>query len=153
MHSQAMRNGDMYSITRAKFLGSAPFPEDCYLSWWCSIVTSMMKSWSPSSPSLYDCPASLFGGFPFGLSDDSPLANSHSSKYALFKVSPTWIHNTCSNTLCGALLPFWVSKSAGVAPLPLCSRKLLDESVKILAVFPRVSSFSIVKTIARCPSH
>ena len=29
MHSQALRNGDMYSITRAKFLGSAPFPEDC----------------------------------------------------------------------------------------------------------------------------
>ena len=61
---------------------------------------------------------------------------SHSAKYALFKVSPVEIHNSCSHALCDAFHPFWVSKSAGVAPLPPCSRKLLDETVKILAVFP-----------------
>ena len=72
----------------------------------------------------------------FGLRDDSPPAYSHSSKYVLFKVSPVGIQNTCSNAFCGAVLPFRVSKSAGVAPLPPCFRKLLDETVKIFAVFP-----------------
>ena len=58
------------------------------------------------------------------LSEGSPLTHSHSSTHALFKVSLVGIHNTCSDVVCGAFSPFWVSKSAGVAPLPPCSRKV-----------------------------
>ena len=44
-------------------------------------------------------------------------------------------------------------KSAGVAPLPPCCRKLLDETFKTFAVYPRGCTFSMVKTIACCPYH
>ena len=44
-------------------------------------------------------------------------------------------------------------KSAGVAPLPPCYCKLLDETVKTFAVFTRGCTFSMVKTTACCPYH
>ena len=47
---------------------------------------------------------------PMCSSDESPPAYCHSSKYALFKVSPDGIHNKCSNAICGAFLLIWVSK-------------------------------------------
>ena len=43
--------------------------------------------------------------------------------------------------------------SAGVAPLSPRSRKILDETVKTFAVFPRGCTFSMAKTIACCPFH
>ena len=43
--------------------------------------------------------------FAFCSSGESPLAFNHSSKYALFKVSPVGIQNTYSRSLCGAF-PF-----------------------------------------------
>ena len=73
-------------------------------------------------------------------SSESPPAYSHSSKYAVFEVSLVGIHNTCSNAICGAFPSIWVSKSAGVAQLPPCYRKLLDETVKTFIVFPVLAS-------------
>ena len=66
--------------------------------------------------------------FAFCSSGESPPAFNHSSKYALFKVSPVGIQNTYSLSLSVAHFLFL---GAGVAPLlPPCSRKLLDETVK-----------------------
>ena len=75
------------------------------------------------------------------------------SKYAFFKVSPVGIHNTCSNAFCGAFLPIWVSKSAGVAPLSPRFLKLLDESQDLRCLSIVSNNFSIVTTIAYCPFH
>ena len=103
-------------------------------------ATSMLKPWSPSDRSLFNCPAPCQmrtrKSITFCSSDESPPAHSHSSKCALFKVSPVGIQNTCSRALSDAFPFIWDSKSAGVAPLPPCSRKLLDETVKTFAVFP-----------------
>ncbi len=55
--------------------------------------------------------------------------------HTLCKESPVGIHNTCSHAMwCFSLHLFFTS--AGVASLPTRFRKLLDETVKILAVFP-----------------
>ena len=65
--------------------------------------TQIVKPWSPGSRSLFNCPAPclLCTGISitFCSSDESPQANSHSPKYALFKVSPVGISNTCSRAL------------------------------------------------------
>ena len=96
---------------------------------------------SPSDHSLLNCPASCLMSkrisIAFCSSDKSPLA------YALFKVWSVGIHNTCSNAFCGVFHPIWVSRSAGVAPFSSCYRKLLDETVKTFAVFPRGCTFSM----------
>ena len=73
--------------------------------------------------------------FSLGLHDESSPVSRHSSKYALFKVSPVGFHNTCSLTLWVLSLHLGFT-SAGVAPFVTTFRKLLDETVKTFAVFP-----------------
>ena len=72
----------------------------------------------------------------FCSSDESPPTYNHSSKHVFFKVSPVGIPKYVQSS---SLRHFSFSlgfKSPGVAPLPPCSRKLLDETVKTFAVFP-----------------
>ena len=61
---------------------------------------------------------------------------SHSSMNTFFKASLVGIQFT-NNRPSVSLFPFpWDCQSAGVAPLPSCFHKLLDETVKTFAVFP-----------------
>ena len=62
---------------------------------------------------------------------------------------PVYIQSTLWDNFSFSL---WLS-SAGVAPLPPCSHKLLDETVKTFTVFPRGCIFSMVKTIVCCLCH
>ena len=101
---------------------------------YCHINDETMVSFKPIFFLQRSC-FSVWWTLPVRPSEGSPLTYSHSSKYALFMVSPVGIHKTCSIALCGAYHPFHLSKSAGVAPLSPCSRKLLDVTVKVLAVF------------------
>ena len=66
----------------------------------------MVKAWSPSDRVLNNCPAPCL----MSSSGESPPAYSHSSKYALFKVSPVGIQNTCSRALWDAFRFIWDSK-------------------------------------------
>ena len=70
-----------------------------------------------------------------GLHDESSTVLSHSSKYALCKVSPVGVHNTCSLTLRSTFSPsgFASASEALVSPR---FRKLLDETVRTFAVLP-----------------
>ena len=89
------------------------------------VVTSSYTVQDRSIPgrSLFNCPAPCpmrtRKCMTFCSSGESPPAYSHSSKYALFKVSPVGVQNTCSRALLDAFPFLWDSKkSAGVAPLP-----------------------------------
>ena len=73
-----------------------------------------------------------------GLRDEWPLAYSHSSMYAFFKVSPVGIHNSCSHALCEShhgIADFWTRQS------------------RLSLFFPRALIFSFLTTNACCAFH
>ena len=110
-----------------------------YFSWRCTAASLMVKPWSPSDRSLFNClaPCLVIIGtsVTFCSSDEPPPTNSHSSKYA-FSRCLRLESKIRAVGLSETLFSFSGLKSGGVAPLPPCCRKLLDETVKTIAVFP-----------------
>ena len=116
-------------VTSSYTVQDRSIPENCIYHHGAQL-TSMVKPWSPSDCSLCNGPAPVL----MCSSDESPPGYSHSSKYALFKVSPVGIQNYVQ-FWCGTIASFWTRQS----------RPSLFS--------PRVCTFSMVQTIACCPYH
>ena len=75
-------------------------------------------------------------------SDESPPARNHSSKYALFKVSPVGIENTCSRAPFFQIQKCWCGNHCHHVLANFWTRQSRPS-----LFFPRVCTFSVVTTM------